>query len=267
MNWNGSVVLITGASRGIGRAIARAASARGAAVGLVARSADELDSLAAQLDGQSKAVPADISDPDSVEHAVNEIEAELGPIDIIVNNAGAGAYGAFVDESPETFERLLATNYLGGVHVTRAVLPGMISRRRGHIVTVGSVAGRIGAPFEAAYAATKFAQTGLSEALAVELSGVGVGVTLVNPGLVETDFFAARGHEYHRSFPRKISAERVAKATIKAVERERFEVFVPGWLRLTYAFRTLVPALFLPGAQRTLADDIAEFAKAHPPGE
>ncbi len=264
MKWNGSVAVVTGASRGIGRAVAEAAAAKGAAVGLIARSVDDLKDLAARLPTQTVVAGADISDRDAVEEAFRRIERELGSIDVLVNNAGIGAYQAFVDEDVATIERLVRTNFMGPVYATKAVLPGMIARRRGHIVTIGSIAGRMGAPFEAAYAATKFAGTALSEALAVELSGVGVGVSLVNPGVVETDFFEARDHAYHRSWPRKISPERVAKATIKAVERNQLEVFVPGWLRLTYVLRTLFPAFFLPGAKRALADDVKEFDNTHP---
>ena len=132
----------------------------------------------------------------------------------------------------------------------------MIQRRRGHIVTVGSIAGRIGSPFEALYSATKFAQVGLTEALSVELSPYGIGVSMVNPGPVATDFFAARGHDYDRERPRPVPAAQVADAVMRAVEADHEEQFVPGWFRQAVVFRHLVPPLYRWGARRAMRAEL-----------
>jgi short-subunit dehydrogenase len=257
MRWAGSVALVTGASRGIGRAVALAAAARGARVGLVARSRDELEAVLAACGGQGAVAAADVGDRAQVEAAVREIEVALGPVDILVANAGIGAYGGIEATDVETIERLVRINYLGTVYAMKAALPGMLARRRGHIVAVASIAGRMGAPFEAAYSATKFAVVGLCEAAAIELAPRGVRVSIVNPGPVATDFFEARGHPYARRSPRPIRPERVARAVIDAVERDRLEVFVPRWLRLALVSRVLAPPLYEAGTRRAFRDELA----------
>jgi 3-oxoacyl-[acyl-carrier protein] reductase len=166
MRWEGATVIVTGASRGIGEAVASAGAARGARVGAISRT--PMASVAWRA--------ADVGDRAQVTAAVAGLEGELGPTDILVANAGIGAYGAFADAEVAEIERLVQVNLLGTVYAIKAVLPGMIERRRGHVVIVSSVAGRFGSPFEAAYSATKFAQVGLGEALSVELSASGVGV-------------------------------------------------------------------------------------------
>src|SRR6202022_2190408 len=167
--------------------------------------------------GRGAVATADVADPSALAEAITAIEAELGPIDVLVANAGIGAYGPFADMEAAEIERLVKVNILGTIYVIRAVLPGMIARRRGHIVTIGSIAGRIGSPFEAVYSATKFAGVGLTEAFAVEVAPYGVGVSLVNPGVVATEFGNARGHPYARDRPKPISAESVADAVVAAV--------------------------------------------------
>jgi short-subunit dehydrogenase len=253
VRWDQSVAVVTGASRGIGRVVAKQAAARGATVGLMARSQPDLDATLAAIGGKGATAIADMAEPEQVRAAMAQLADTLGPIDILVNNAGIGAYGAFAEEGPAVAERLMRTNYLGAVYATDAVLASMIERRRGHIVMLGSIAGRLGAPFEAAYSASKFALTGLTEALAVELAAHGIGVSMVNPGPVDTGFFDARGVPYARRFPRPVSPQRVASAVITAVERNRLEQVVPRWLRGAMVVRTIVPGLYLRGAKRATA--------------
>jgi short-subunit dehydrogenase len=248
----GAVALVTGASRGIGREVARQAADRGARVGLVARSEADLDEVLTLIRGRGVAVAADVADPADVTGAVRRVEEALGPVDVVVANAGIGAYGPFAETDPEEIERLTRVNWLGTAHLVRAVVPGMVERRRGHVAVVASVAGRMGAPLEALYSATKFAQVGLAEALAVELAPSGVGVSVVNPGPVATEFFAARGHPYDRRFPRPVSAERVAATVVESVERGQAERFVPRWLRSALISRVLVPPLYRWGARRAV---------------
>jgi short-subunit dehydrogenase len=252
------VVVITGASRGIGRAVSLAAVERGARVGLIARDSSELEAVLAAAGGRGAVASADVADPAALQAAIGQLEHELGPVDVLVANAGVGAYGAFADVDAELIERLVRVNVLGSIHAVRSVVPGMISRRRGHVVMLGSIAGRIGSPFEALYSATKFAQVGFSEALAVELRPYGIGVSIVNPGPVKTDFFDARGHAYDRTRPKQVPAEDVAAAVLRAVEGGRLEQYVPTFLRPAVVVRHLFPPLFRWGTARTFKREIAE---------
>lgn len=244
MELDGAVALVTGASRGIGRAAARALHARGASVGLVARARVELEALAGELGSRVAVAPADVADPQQVDVAVGVVVGALGPVDVLVNNAGIGAYASVLEEDTGTHERLMRINYLGTVHPTLAVLPSMAERRRGHVVNVASIAGRVGAPFEAAYSASKFAVVGWSEALAAEMAPFGVRVSLVNPGPVDTSFTDARGVPFQRSVPRPIRPVRVADAIVHAVEQDRFEQTLPRWLRVAPIVRAVAPGLY-----------------------
>jgi short-subunit dehydrogenase len=253
---DGAVVAITGASRGIGAAVARAVAARGAHVGLIARSTDDLDDVLSGLGGNGVAVCADVADRAATIEAIDKVEAALGPVDVLVANAGIGAYGPLVDMSYEEIERVVQVNVLGTMYAIRAVLPGMVELRRGHIVTIGSIAGRIGSPFEAVYSATKFAGVGLTEAFAVEVAPYGIGVSIVNPGVVATDFGTARGHPYDRERPKPISAESVADAVVAAVERGAAERYVPRLFRPAVVVRHLVPPLFRWGTARSFRAEL-----------
>jgi short-subunit dehydrogenase len=257
MHWQGSTVLISGASSGIGAELARQAVAKGSHVGLLARSGDALESLSAELGSSCIAAPADVTAPEQLSAAVATVEKALGPIDILVNNAGIGHYGAFLDLEVEEIDRIMRTNYLGVVHTLKAVLPGMVARRRGHVVTVGSIAGRIGSPFEAAYAASKFAVSGLTEALSVELSPFGIGVSLVSPGPVDTPFFAHRGHPYERKRPKAVPAADVAQTIVRCVEAGHAEAFVPAMLRQAVVAKTLIPPLLRWGTARAFTRELA----------
>ena len=250
------MVLVTGASRGIGREVAREAARLGAKVGLVARSGPELEALADQLAGPALAVTADVGDRREVEDAVERVASELGPVDVLVANAGVGAYGPFAAMDPELLERMVRVNFLGTAHALRAVLPGMLERGRGRVCVVASVAGRFGPPLEAAYGATKFAQVGLAEAVAVEVKRRGVGVSVVDPGVVDTSFFTARGHPYARDFPKPIPASRVAATVVRAVEAGEGEYFVPRAFRAALAVRHLVPRLYGWGTARSYRGEL-----------
>lgn len=258
MQWSGATTVITGASRGIGRAVALAAAAKGAQVGLIARDRTGLEAVLAEAGGRGAIAVADVAEPDQLATALASLEGDLGPVDILVANAGIGAYGAFADTTSEEIDRIVRVNVLGTAHAIRAVLPGMIERRRGHIVTMGSIAGRIGSPFEAIYSATKFAGVGLTEALVVELEPYGIGVSLVNPGPVATAFGEARGHPYDRARPKAVPADRVAAAVIRAVETGRHEQYVPRAFRPAVVIRHLLPPMFRWGSKRSFTKELAE---------
>jgi short-subunit dehydrogenase len=251
----GSTVYVTGASRGIGRALALRLAGVGASVGLVARGAAELDDLASELrrcagPGSVATAVADVGDRSALERAMDELREALGVADALVNNAGIGAYAAVLEEDPDAFDRLMRVNYLGTVHATLAVLPDMVQRRRGHVVNVASVAGRLGAPFEAAYSASKFAVVGFTESLAAEVGQLGVKVSLVETGPVHTSFTDARGVPFQRERPRPLRAETVVDGILGVLEHDRAEVLLPRWFRLPVAVRALLPAAYFRGLLR-----------------
>ena len=254
MKWSGSVVLITGASRGIGREIALAASKRGARVGLMARAKDELTEVLDACGGNGAIAAVDVADRMQVDAACGALQRELGPADILVNNAGIGAYGFVVDTDVDVIEHMMRVNYFGTVYATKAVLPGMIERKRGHIVMIASIAGRIGAPLEAGYSASKFAMVGFSEALSMEVKRKGIGLSIIDPGPVETHFTEARGVPFAENTPKPVKPKAVADLVIKAVERNKAEKFIPGWLSPAYTFKVLVPPAYRVGTMKTFGD-------------
>src|SRR5947209_1294373 len=258
MRWDGAVAVVTGGSRGIGREVAKQAAQKGARVGLIARSGRDLEAVLKEIGGRGAVATADVTDQQATEQALAHLASELGPVDILVNNAGIGSYGRVSDLSVEEFERVMRVNYFSCVYATKAVLPSMLERRRGHIVNLASIAGRIGAPMEAAYSASKFAMVGFTEALAFEVGPAGVGVSMVNPGPVETEFFATRGHAYEGSFPKPVSPGRVAHAVIEVVEHDGLERVIPASLRPAVAVRHLLPPLYRRGTARVLSKQLRQ---------
>lgn len=184
-------VLVTGASRGIGRATAIAFGRTGATVALMARESPQLEEVSRELDaiGASNVVVAcDVRDPVAVERAVEAVVGELGGVDVLVNNAGGGRYAPFPELTESDWTAMLSLNVTGLANVTRAVLPVMRRRGAGHIVNMGSIRGLEGGATWTAYTASKFAVTGFSRALREELEGTGILVSLVSPGGVKTGF-------------------------------------------------------------------------------
>jgi short-subunit dehydrogenase len=257
MQLHDRVVLVTGASRGIGAAVASAVVAKGAVVGLIARTGGDLEEVLGELGHRGAAATADVADPAALAGAIATLETELGPIDVLAANAGIGAYGPFADIETDEMQRLVNVNVLGTMYAIRNVVPGMIARRRGHIVTIGSIAGRIGSPFEAVYSATKFAAVGLTEALAVEVEPYGIGVSVVNPGPVASSFGDARGHPYDRDRPKPVAPAEVAAAVVHAIEHDKRELYVPPWFRPAVVVRHLVPPMLRWGTRRSFRDELA----------
>ena len=184
---DGQVALVTGASRGIGAAVARALATAGVRLGLASRSGDDLG-----LDG-AIGRSADVRDQAALERLAAETAARFGRIDILVVNAGVGAYGPFLELPADQLEEMIDVNVKGALYSIRAVLPYLLRSQAADIVTIASEAGRRGLPFEAAYCASKFAQVGLTAALDHELREQGVRCTNVCPGGVATDFAMGRG--------------------------------------------------------------------------
>ncbi|MBV8981012.1 MAG: SDR family NAD(P)-dependent oxidoreductase [Acidimicrobiia bacterium] len=256
MRWDGAVAVVTGGSRGIGREVALQAARKGARVGLIARSRPDLEAVLQEIGGRGAVATADVADRAQTEQALAALAADLGPVDILVNNAGIGSYGRVADLSVEEFEHVMRVNYFSCVYATKAVLPSMLERRHGHIVNVASIAGRIGPPMEAAYAGSKFAMVGFTEALAFEVGPQGIGVSMVNPGPVETDFFDTRGHAYEGSYPKPVTAKRVADSVMEVVESDGLERVIPRALRPAVVFRHLAPPIYKRGTARVMAKQI-----------
>lgn len=256
MAWSGSTVLITGGSAGIGRAVALAASRRGARVGLIARTERHLVATARSLPNPGEWAAADVTDTTSLAEALGELDRRLGPPTVVVNAVGADAWGAFLEQDPDEFDRVLEVNFSGVVNTVRLVLPGMVDRRFGHIVTVASLAGRVGAPFEAAYSAAMFATVGFTEALAAEVRPLGVRCSLVHPGRGDATVFERR-QTPARAHGHGASPAEVAEAVIRTVEDDRFEQMVPSRMRMIGVTRVLSPRLHRWATDRTFAAESA----------
>jgi short-subunit dehydrogenase len=228
----GTRVVVTGASRGIGRAIATAFAEAGAEVGLLSRSEEELNELALALPGEGhEAIAADVGDHAGLKKALDE----FGHVDVVVANAGIAQYGPFRDMDLDDVERMTRINWLGTVNTVAALLPGMLDRRKGHIVVVSSGAGHRAFPSAAVYGATKSAQRGFAEALRHELDGTGVSVTVVYPGEVKShlhDHDAANMPDWYHGKERAAPAEPLAKAVVGAVRDDKRAVYYPPIVRL-----------------------------------
>lgn len=186
----GKTALITGAGKGIGRATAIAFAKEGIHLGLVGRTATNLENVAKKLaayDVKVAIATADVSDNDSVMTAVEHIQSEVGQIDILINNAGIGAFANFLDLSPAEFKKVIDVNLMGVYYVTRAVLPEMIERQVGDIINISSTAGERGGPLTSAYSASKFGLMGLTESLMQEVRKHNIRVTALTPSTVGTD--------------------------------------------------------------------------------
>jgi uncharacterized protein len=246
------LVVITGGSSGIGFAIAQRLTALGARVVLIADGQDKLDFAVRELGGanaQVSSIVCDVGDPLAVHDAIESLRREYGVPNVLINNAGFAVYRTFEESDPREIERLVSVNFAGHLLFTKAVLDGMIARRSGQIVNIGSVAGLFTLTPNAVYAAANSGIVAWSRALRVELDRFGVGVTVVCPGRVETPFFE---HEtFKRRRPRRetrltVPLATVVEVVIDAIPRNREMVVVPrywGWFAralhvLPYGLRT-----------------------------
>lgn len=187
------VVLVTGASSGIGLACAEAFARAGARLVLAARRTDRLEALAARLDTDVAVVTLDVRDRAAVDAAIAGLGPAWGAVDVLVNNAGlAAGFAPLPDGDPDDWDRMLDTNVRGLLAVTRAVVPGMVARGRGHVINLGSIAGHETYPNGAVYCASKAAVDRITQGLRLDLLGTGVRVSTVDPGMVETEFSVVR---------------------------------------------------------------------------
>jgi NAD(P)-dependent dehydrogenase (short-subunit alcohol dehydrogenase family) len=212
----GKVALVTGASRGIGAAVARALSAEGVRLALASRSGDDLG-----LDG-AVARPCDVRRPEDLEALAAEAVERFGGIDILVTNAGVGAYGPFLDLPADQLEEMIDVNVKGTLYAVRAALPHLLESDAADIVTLASEAGRRGLPLEAVYCASKFAQVGFTRALDHELREQGVRCSNVCPGGVATDFAMGRGRTPDMpALAGMMTPENVAEVVLFVISRPR----------------------------------------------
>ncbi len=233
----GTRALVTGASRGIGRALAEQLAARGARVGLLARATAELEALADALPGEHVVLGGvDVGDRASVAAAVDRFAAASGGgLDLVVANAGITHYERVAEQPAEHVEAMTRVNWLGTVHTVQAALPHLLRDRRGHVVVVSSGAGLRSFPQAAVYGATKAAQRMFADALRHELAGTGVSVTTVFPGEIATslhDHEHERMPAWYRGGPGAVPATALAERVVRAVERDRRHLFHPPAVRL-----------------------------------
>ncbi len=240
-------IVITGAGGGIGKALTAELASQGARLCLLVRQGDpsaHQTRLDPARDSQTLALTCDVSRSDHRERAVNTVERSWGGADLLINLAGVLDFRAFQDEDPAMLQRMIQVNVEAPMQLARAFLPGMLERRHGHIVNVGSMFGSIGFPFFAAYSATKFALRGYSQALRRELAGTGVGVTYVSPRAVNTPLNPPVVHEMaSRGMMRMDEPGPVAKAIVLAIKQERSEAYLGFPESLFARINALFPGL------------------------
>jgi NAD(P)-dependent dehydrogenase (short-subunit alcohol dehydrogenase family) len=234
----GRVVAITGGARGIGRATAAALIARGARVAIGDIDGPLAQQAAAELGSGTIGVPLDVTDRGSFAVFLDQVEDRLGPLDVVINNAGIMPVGPFVAETDATARRMVDINLHGVIFGSKLALERFIPRHRGHVVNIASIAGKAGAPGVATYSATKFAVVGLSEAIRQEVSGTGIDITVVMPVGVNTELYSGLQQLRGVKTP---EPEDVADAIIEALETGRYEVYVPKRMNVTMRLIALLP--------------------------
>jgi len=247
MNFKNKIVVITGASSGIGEAAAEQFAKKGANLVLVARRKEKLEQVEKKLSKYSIKIliqVCDVSDKEQVKQMSEKVIETFSKIDVLVNNAGFVIYGKVKELSIEDIESQMKTNYFGTIYCTKLFLPYLLKQNAGHIVNVASVGGSFGVPGIASYCATKYAMLGFSEGLHHELHDTNVGVTVVSPIMVRTSLF---DHPSFKNFTKfatgiSLSSETVANAVVKAANSSRLEIVVPSvvrigiWLKQTFPF-------------------------------
>ncbi len=247
----GQVVAITGGARGIGRATASALIAQGARIAIGDIDAALAQLTASQLASGSIGLPLDVTDRASFDSFLAEVEARLGPLDVLINNAGVMPVGRFVEESDATALRMVDINLHGVIFGSKLALARFGPRGRGYLVNVASSAGKAGLPGGATYCATKHAVVGLSEAIRQEVRGTAIGVSVVMPVLTRTEL--GSGFPEMRAF-NPVEPEDVADAIVQALHTGRFDVYVPKSLAALFRLSALLP--------RSVSELVARILKA-----
>ena len=251
MEIKGRLVLITGASSGIGAATAKAMAREGGRILHLARRRSSLEEVAAEIKkngGEAWVYPVDLSDAKAVEQTAGAILSEVGVPDILINNAGAGRWLPIDETAPDEAVQMMASPYFGAFYVTRFFLPAMRKRGTGHIVNLTSPAGFVVWPGATAYSVARWAMRGLHESLRAELDGTAIKVTLIVPTAVASTYFANNpgGEERLPGIAKlygMLTPEQVAEAIVRGVRREQREVIIPPLLSLTIRFHRYLPGL------------------------
>jgi short-subunit dehydrogenase len=246
----GRTALVTGASGGVGTHIARRLAREGMDVAVSGRREDALDEVVAELTAlgvRAVSVPADLSDLTAIDPLVDSVESALGPIDVLVNNAGVESIGAFTTYTREELTSMVDVNLTAPLLLTHRITPGMLDRGRGHVVFIASVAGKIGPAFNEPYAATKAGLVGLTQSLRAEYVDAPVGFSVVCPGFIAGDGMYARmaedGHRSNRMMG-ETTTEKVAGAVVRAIREDRAEILESGApIRPMLALVQLAPGL------------------------
>ena len=252
MDYRSRVVVVTGASSGIGRQVAVDFAARGARLVLVARRAEQLADVAracAAAGGVAEAIAGDVAADGMVEQVVARALASFGRIDVVVNNAGIPKHKQFVDVTAEDVEYTLRVNLIAPMRLVVAALPTMLRQGEGYVINVSSVAGKLPPPRETVYAASKFGLTGFTEGLWLDLAGTNVHAAVIHVGPIDTEIWTKTDEPtaYHG---RKLPPSAVSGAIFRAIEAQRHEVWVPGSMRIAWWFRVFFPGAFRAGAAR-----------------
>jgi NADP-dependent 3-hydroxy acid dehydrogenase YdfG len=255
INLSTAVVAITGGGRGIGRATAERFAQAGAAVCIGDLDADAAADAAAAIGESGHPFALDVRSRESFEEFVAAASESVGPLDVLVNNAGIMPAGRFLDESDATTDTVWSVNVAGVVNGMRAVLPRMIERRRGHVVNVASLLGKTELPGLATYTASKHAVVGLTAAVRPELAGTGVTVTAVLPGIVNTELASGISLGLGRLI--RVEPEDVADAIVGSLDGRPKELAVPRGLGLYPALRPLIPDQLEALVRRLIGDDKA----------
>ena len=266
MEFKDKIILITGASDGIGKQLAVDLSVRGAVIIACGRSPARLEAVLTEIrrpSPRSISIRCDVGSRAEVHQMIGKVLAQFPAIDILINNAGIGMRKPFVETPLDTIEDLMRTNYLGTVYCTYEVLPSMLARGRGHIVNISSVAGHIGTLNMAGYCASKFAINGFSESLYHELKPRGIAVSVVCPGPVKTAFnrsFAETSPKSPKLFI--IAPEAVSQAVLTIIEEKRFEMITPRSFALICAVKRFMPGLFRAVSSRLFRSHVLPHQKA-----
>jgi short-subunit dehydrogenase len=246
----GKNIVITGASGGLGEQIAYSCARSGANLALLARNADRLNEIKADIEQKYSvrciAVSLDVSKYESVPGCFEQIVKEMGSIDILVNNAGYGIFDEVEKASMEDVTGMFNVNVLGLIACTKAVIPNMQKKKAGHIINIASQAGKIATPKSSIYSATKHAVLGFTNSLRMEMSLNGIYVTSVNPGPIATNFFtiADKSGDYIKNIDRfMLKPEKLADQIVNSMLTNRREINAPGWMNAGSIFYTLFPKL------------------------
>jgi NADP-dependent 3-hydroxy acid dehydrogenase YdfG len=256
----GQTVAITGGGRGIGRATAAALIAQGARVAIGDIDGALAERTAAELGSGTVGLPLDVTDRSSFDRFLTEVEDRLGPLDILINNAGIMPIGPFIEESDAVANRMIDINLVGVIYGSKLALGRFTKRGRGHLVQIASMAGKAGFPGGATYCATKHAVVGLSEAIRAEVRGTNIDISVVMPVVVNTEL--GSGLPETRGF-KAVQPEDVADCIVEALQTGRFEVFVPKSISGMVRVNALLPRRTVEWMSRALKGDQVLSAPDH----